>query len=252
MKIQYCSDLHLEFPENRRYLKENPIEPVGDILILAGDILPFVLNHKEFDFFDFVSENFKSVYWLPGNHEYYHSDIAVYENNQFRQIRENVFIVDNNKIELGGINLVFSTLWSKINPENEFHIISSFSDFQVIRFNGERFLPEHFNSLHEKSLKFLAYAKKESQGKQTVVVSHHVPTLFNYPEQYKNSPINDAFAVELFDFIEECDFNYWIYGHHHFNIADFEIGTTKMITNQLGYVRYNEQNKFSAFKTIEI
>ena len=95
MKIQYCSDLHLEFPENWKYLKDNPIEPIGDVLILAGDILPFALNHKDFEFFDFISENFKNTYWLPGNHEYYHSDLAVYGSNQCRQIRENVFIVDN-------------------------------------------------------------------------------------------------------------------------------------------------------------
>ena len=33
MKIQYCSDLHLEFEENKKFLKQNPIKPVGDILI---------------------------------------------------------------------------------------------------------------------------------------------------------------------------------------------------------------------------
>jgi hypothetical protein len=46
IKAQYCSDLHWEFKENMRYIQKNPLNPVGDILILAGDILPFALTEK--------------------------------------------------------------------------------------------------------------------------------------------------------------------------------------------------------------
>ena len=46
MKLQYCSDLHLEFPDNKEYILDNPIEPTSDILILAGDIVPFAVMDK--------------------------------------------------------------------------------------------------------------------------------------------------------------------------------------------------------------
>ena len=76
MIIQYCSDLHLEFQENKNFLKQFPIKPIGEILLLAGDILPFTLHKQACEFIDFVADNFEAVYWIPGNHEYYHFDLG--------------------------------------------------------------------------------------------------------------------------------------------------------------------------------
>ena len=72
MKIQYASDLHLEFADNWRYLKENPLQVTGDILVLAGDIGYLGdENYSKHPFWDWASENYQQVIVCMGNHEFY-------------------------------------------------------------------------------------------------------------------------------------------------------------------------------------
>ncbi len=244
MKIQYCSDLHIEFPENKEYLESNPIKPVGEILILAGDIVPFIVMQNHDDFFNYLSDNFKYTYWVPGNHEYYYYDITQKSGFINEKIRNNVFLVNNTSVIHEDLNLIFTTLWTSINPANQWTIQRSMSDFQVIKYKEELFTPFHYNQLHRESLKFLKQELKKAGPEKKVVVSHHVPTFLNYPEIYKGDVLNEGFGVELFDLIEKSKINYWIFGHHHQNIDEFTIGKTKLLTNQLGYLSDNEHELF--------
>lgn len=252
MQIQYCSDLHLEFPENQRFLAKNPLQVVGDILVLAGDIVTFRDVDKSQQFFDFVCDHYSAIYWVPGNHEYYGSDISSTPNPICERLRENLFLVNNCSVLKDGVRLIFTTLWSRIHAPNEWDIQRSVSDFSAIRYKGGYFTTNTFSFLHEESRGFLKDAFKETNGEPTVVVTHHVPTLMNYPHVYRNSPLTEAFAVELFDLIADSEADCWIYGHHHVNTPEFNIGKTRMLTNQLGYVRQYEHRSFSRGARIEL
>jgi len=252
MVLQYCSDLHLEFRENKQFLNQHPLQPKAEILILAGDIVPFIEMDKHKDFFNYISDSFKLTYWLPGNHEYYYSDASERSGYINEKIRHNIFLANNISVQQDDVRLIFSTLWSRISPANEWQIERSINDFQVIKFNGHFFSASNVNQLHSDSLDFIEKELRLKNSDKTVVISHHVPTFLNFPSLYKGSNLNEAFVVELFPLIESSNINYWIYGHHHNNTPNFNIGNTVLLTNQLGYVRNQENLNFSLDKTIAL
>lgn len=249
--IQYVSDLHLEFPENRNWLRSNPIEPKGDILILAGDICTFNHSYKLDPFFDLWSSQFKHVYYIPGNHEYYGSDINQIPFNYEFQVRGNVTICNNKTFIVGDYQLILSTMWTQLEFECFPDIIRGVNDFRVIR-NGDNILdPLTYNALHLRSLEWIK--QQLSNSDKNVVVTHHVPTYENTMNKwYKGSKINSVFTVELKQLIENSNIKYWIYGHNHHNVKDFKIGNTTLVTNQLGYVHHDEQKKFKLNKIIRV
>ncbi|HEY8929529.1 MAG TPA: metallophosphoesterase [Mucilaginibacter sp.] len=243
MKIQYASDLHLEFTENRHYLVQHPLQPAGDILLLAGDICKVNALATYDWFFDQIAKQFKVTYWIPGNHEYYGYDLQLRSVNFCEPIRNNVFLVNDHAETIEGTHFIFSTMWTKILPSYRRDVERGMNDFRLIRFGDETLNAEHYNELHKTSLAFL---EKELQALgPKVVVTHHAPTLQHYPPEYLGSVLNQGFAVNLDRLIESTNPNVWIDGHHHRNIPAFTIGKTQMLTNQLGYVAAGEHHLFN-------
>lgn len=250
MKIQFVSDLHLEFPENKEFLSAHPLIPAAKILVMASDIVPFAKAEEHEDFFDYISDLFEMVYWVPGNHEYYHYDIKWKPQVISERIRSNIRLVNNTSVLHENTRLIFTTLWSHIQPSREMAIERGLMDFRLIQFRRFPFTSYHFNELHQLSMDFLTKELSRKQQNKTVVVTHHVPTFQNYPAQYQDSLLNEAFAVELKDFIIKKKPDYWIYGHHHSNHPDFKIGHTQLSTNQLGYLSLNENEGFDPARTL--
>jgi Icc-related predicted phosphoesterase len=243
MRIQYCSDLHLEFEENSKYLYINPLNIVGEVLILAGDIVPFRDDFLLHPFFTYISENFKKVFWVPGNHEFYYKDIGEYKDSYNILYKQNIHIVHNTSIIYNSIRFVFSSLWSNIADENARTIEQKISDFQYINVHNKRFNTAYFNELHTKSKLFL-HEELVKKHNKTVVVTHHLPTPLCNSQTHANSPLNEAFCVDLTELVEQSNASFWIYGHSHFNQKPLFIGKTILLTNQLGYVHLAEYAKF--------
>jgi predicted phosphohydrolase len=253
MIIQYCSDLHLEFVENDRFLQKHPIKPIGDILILAGDITYWEEKRFKHWFFDYVSDNFEAVYYVPGNHEFYSGkDTKILDEPLKELIRSNVFMVNNQVITLDNCDLFFTALWSYIPQNKSFYVEYGVNDFRRIKSHNKIITSNEFNQLHLSSVNFLTEQLSESTAKCKIITSHHVPSHIVNPQIYKTSEINSAFVSEQDKLIFEQKPNYWIYGHHHANIPETELYETVLLTNQLGYVHLGENKSFKNAAIIEV
>lgn len=251
MKLQYASDLHLEFSANSSYLKLNPLKVTGDILILAGDIGYLGDDsYTKHPFWDWASENYHQVIIALGNHEFYkYYDIATLQDGLCGEIRHNVRYYYNAVIQFPNVDIVVSTLWAHIDSVDAPFAENYISDFKRILYKDDILTSANFNKEHKRCLEFIQSAVKSSSANTKVVVSHHVPSFQMLSPEFIGSRANGAFTVELSEYIENSGIDYWIYGHSHRNM-DVAIGKTQCICNQLGYVFANEHSSFVPDKMI--
>ena len=246
MKIQYASDLHLEFNDNSKYLKKNPLKVTGDILILAGDI--HVIDKGNFlknSFWDWASTNYKQVIIAFGNHEFYDGyDLSQMKDGFKLKIRENVYYYYNCVISIDDIDIIVSTLWSYIQDKNKKICELEINDFYQIKFDKKKLTADLFNEEHKRCLDFIKKSINESKAHTKIIVTHHVPSNLLVAKEFKGSNVNDAFTVDLTDYIKKSGVQYWIYGHSHRNINKV-IGNTSCLCNQVGYIMANEHKTFN-------
>lgn len=218
----------------------------GDIGYLGDE------NYTKHPFWDWASENYQQVIACMGNHEFYKFyDIATIKDGYCLKIRHNIHSYYNAVVHLGEIDFIITTLWSYIPLKEAYYTEQVITDFRRIMFNGEILTSADFNREHKRCFEFLRNAVLSSKVNKKVVVTHHVPSFLMRCPKFTNSHANGAFTVELEDYIKESGIDYWIYGHSHYNV-DVEIGKTKCVSNQLGYVFSGEHKTFQPNKYIEV
>ena len=255
MKIQYASDLHLEFAENKSFIEHGGLEPVGDVLVLAGDI-SYLGDRKMWKrpFWDWCAEHFRETFIVPGNHEFYGGfDIGRTMADYELEVRPNVRYLNNRSIVLEGTELFFTTLWTKIDPTRLWTVQQGMNDYRYGKLNGRRFCANDVDELHKQCLDWLSGALEASTAAHKVVVTHHCPTLGKEFNSYPGGALNSAFQVDLDAFIEASCVDCWIYGHTHYaGGSGTKIGETTLLCNQLGYVFQNEHLNFDGKACFEL
>jgi Icc-related predicted phosphoesterase len=248
MKVQVASDLHLERSTNFQCMLNNPIEPVGDVLVLAGDICNMGNQDLVSHFFDTVKEQFQKVIYIPGNHEYYGINMTE-DNISFVEEDGSMVRLNNVVYAMGDVRFICTTLWSGVSQQTT-HAIN---DYYVIK----GFDKTMENIVHQRCKDFLIGELERPFEGKTVVVSHHLPLLDCIDEQYKGDSYNDAFASDQSRIIKNHDIDLWVHGHSH-GPCDMEYEGTRIIRNPLGYCQgvsgynYMENSKFNLSCVVEV
>jgi predicted phosphodiesterase len=251
LSIQFVSDLHLEMPQNTLYLKESPIVAKADTLIIAGDLTYLSDSQLENSVLDRISNDFERVYVVPGNHEYYGKHFPI--ENAFPSldlsVRDNMSYLNNLTIIEEGVRILFTTLFSSIDPKQANDIRSYIRDFSGTRFGEDSMSSltlRQFDNCHLESITFLEQELHKPFDGKTVVVSHYSPFGKGWIKNYPNFSLDlsSFFHTNLEWLCDQYHIDHWISGHTHIPFAPFQISGTWMHCNMLGYVHLQEHHNF--------
>ena len=127
MKFQLYSDVHTEMSKSFPKLIKH-----SEILILAGDMGNISDGNFE-KFIEYISETWKHIIYVPGNHEYYHDSLGVVElNNKYKSLMnkyDNIHYLQNDVWEFEDYIFIGTCLWS--NPGK--NSIEYLNDFYQIK-----------------------------------------------------------------------------------------------------------------------
>jgi len=242
-RIQYVSDLHLEFYDKAVF--PLLVKPCARVLALAGDIgQP---HQKTFQsFMEYTSRHWDHVFYVAGNHEYYNARkesmseiqksicniLAPYKNIHYLSPANPYFYFPDENIAIVG-----TTLWTHIPEEMHKDAATFMNDFRrIYREPSVTLTPAEISNIHKSEYDMLETQIDywERRGANIVVLTHHMPSFRLISPRFAGHPLNCCFATPcepLFrNFVRA-----WIYGHTH-NASTGIVGSrTIAAVNARGY-----------------
>ena len=230
MKLHILNDLHIEFEDFE------PPATDADVVVLAGDIGVGMEGLR------WAEDRFpnKHVIYVPGNHEFYHHDIALIEELK-AQAPDHIHVLNDDQVIIDRVRFLGSILWTDFalfGEADRFFAMRQarqhMTDFSIIQIHGQRFTPEDAIRLHMASRDWLTAMLAQPFAGMTVVVTHHAPSSQSVHPRYANDLLTPAFASNLETLMDSDRVALWIHGHIH-DAFDYEIYGTRVVCNPRGY-----------------
>lgn len=242
MRINYFSDVHLEFGEQALPQTD------ADIVIAAGDIGVFLQG------VEWLKTLGKPVVYVAGNHEFYNGEyVQVLANLRKECAGTNIRFLERDEWFFRGVRFLGCTLWTNLFIDGEEKAVAigkTLNDFHKIRFQEAAFNQNQFSQLHQESRSWLEQKLAEPYAGKTVVVTHHAPTEWSWIET-PNALKKMAYCNDLKWLFHEYEIAAWFHGHVH-NQGDYRIADARILSNTRGYVGRREIKAFDINKIIDI
>jgi Icc-related predicted phosphoesterase len=247
MHIQLLSDLHLEFHRDDGAAFVDTLEQTADILVLAGDIVPFTHMAACMPALTRLAARYSHVLTVVGNHELYGSD-TTYSFEYAAPARlapfyslPTVHLLNRRTLTINGVRFVGCTGWF---PEKPSHVLTQhlMSDFSQIK---------HFTPwVYEQSQRDRAFLEKSVQAGD-IVITHYLPHPACISPKFATSKLNDYFLVDYSDIIEDRAPALWLHGHTHDSV-DVTAAQTRIVCNPFGYVGVELNPNFQEGLTLDL
>jgi hypothetical protein len=248
MRIQYASDLHLEF-------RSGPfsalLKPAAPILVLAGDIgRPDKPEYR--NFLQYCSRNWDNTVVIAGNHELYNdkpeSQWLLFPPHTVAQRHgmcataaaefSNVHFLQQGRKVINGVAFLGATLWTDLRDSADALTAETrMNDYRLIADRlVEPITAALVNRWHWEDRMWLLreIAACAEEARPAVVVTHHLPSFQLIASRFAGAGrINAAFASDVEELVKP-PVAAWIAGHTHVG-AHVHINGVQVCVNPVGY-----------------
>lgn len=234
-KFRYFSDLHGYNPDFKRYTD------CYEICIIAGDSAEYgKKGNALYIMLEEMCYRFKEVIFVPGNHEYYGTNIGTLV-SKIKDLMDHIpnftILQDGECIERDGVRIIGATLWSD-SMSCEWDAKEKMNDYRFIRWGPKstpwqrKLTPSITTCIHRDHVFRINKALKDWDG-DAIVVTHHAPSTLSLDPRFEGDSLNACYATDI-----ELDKwpNYWIHGHIH-RAQNYLLNGCNILCNPGGYQR---------------